>query len=84
MAKCEYCEEEMLKSDGCLTTQLTMNDGKDYDRIAVGDEYDMFYGIEDETFRCHDCNALNGHFHYAGCDCEICPKCHEQLISCEC
>ena len=41
-------------------------------------------GTEDEEFRCHDCNALLGNYHHSGCDCEICPKCHQQLISCDC
>lgn len=84
MAKCDYCDEEMLETEGCLTVELTMNDGKSYERIAVGDEYDFYDGIEDEEFRCHDCNALYGHFHHADCDCERCPKCHGQLISCDC
>lgn len=84
MVKCKYCDEEMLKSDGCKETKLVMNDGKEYDRIAVGDEYDLFEDVADEEFRCHDCNALYGHFHHSGCDCETCPKCHEQLLSCEC
>lgn len=64
MAKCEYCNEEMQESNGCTTEQLIMNDGKTYDRIAVGDKYDFYYGIEDEEFRCHDCNALLGEYHH--------------------
>jgi len=84
MAKCEYCGEEMLKSDGSDVALLTMDEGKDYLRIAVGEEGDLFYGYDDETFRCHDCNALYGHFHHEGCDCEMCPKCHKQLIGCDC
>ncbi len=84
MAKCGFCNEDMLKSNGCCISQIILNDGKTYDRIAVGDEYDFYYGIEDETLRCHDCNALMGEYHHDGCDCEKCPKCHEQLFSCEC
>lgn len=33
---------------------------------------------------CPDCAAALGEFHYEGCDIEICPKCHRQLLSCEC
>lgn len=84
MAKCDYCNEDMLESNGCNISQLVLNDGKTYDRIAVGDEYDFYYGYEDENLRCHDCNALMGKYHHSGCDCERCSRCHEQLISCEC
>ena len=44
MAKCDYCNEDMLESNGCNISQLVLNDGKTYDRIAVGDEYDFYYG----------------------------------------
>lgn len=84
MAKCKYCNKVMLKSDGCDCELLTMNDGETYRRIAVGEEFDFYYGMDDEELKCHDCNALYGHYHHEGCDCEICPVCHEQLISCEC
>lgn len=83
-AKCEYCGKVMLESDGCDDGILTLNDGKDYKRIAVGDEFDYFYEIADEDFRCHDCNAAYGEYHHSGCDCEVCPKCHEQFIGCDC
>lgn len=33
---------------------------------------------------CPDCSAAVGEFHYEGCDIEVCPKCHRQLLSCEC
>ncbi len=84
MAKCDYCNEEMLKSDGCKVDELILNDGKTYHRIAVGEEYDFYYGKDDEEIRCHDCGALIGHYHHSNCDCEVCPKCHEQLIDCDC
>jgi len=34
--------------------------------------------------RCHDCGALPGGFHHAGCDYEECRRCYEQLLSCDC
>ena len=33
---------------------------------------------------CHDCNAIEGEYHQAGCDMERCIKCGGQLISCDC
>lgn len=37
-----------------------------------------------ERARCHDCGALEGELHDFGCDCEICPFCGNQLLSCDC
>ena len=48
MAKCEYCNKDMLECDGCDTNQLILNDSNVYDRIAVGDKYDFYDGTEDE------------------------------------
>ncbi len=33
---------------------------------------------------CHDCKAEEGYLHTPGCDMEKCPKCGDQIISCEC
>jgi len=33
---------------------------------------------------CHDCGTPEGFLHEPGCDCEICPFCFGQLISCRC
>ena len=84
LAKCEYCNEVMLLSEGCKTERLMMSDGKVYERIKVGDKYDSYYGKNDKKMRCRDCNALFGHYHHEGCDYEICPKCHEQILYCDC
>lgn len=83
-AVCEYCGKVMLDCDGCEVTTLIMNDDKEYDRIPVGAEGDLYYGYADEGFRCRDCNASYGTYHHSGCDAETCPKCHEQLLDCDC
>jgi hypothetical protein len=54
--------------------------GVGYDRIP--------YGREDGgpfTTPCHDCGVLPGQFHVEViCDMEECPRCHGQVIACEC
>lgn len=71
-----------------LSKAYTINkmviDDKLYERIKVGDKFDFNEGIKDEDFKCHDCGATTGNYHYWGCDAERCPKCHKQLITCEC
>jgi hypothetical protein len=37
-----------------------------------------------EGWNCHDCGVKEGEIHQLGCDMEICPKCHKQLITCGC
>ena len=36
------------------------------------------------SWDCHDCGVKEGEIHQLGCDMEICPKCHKQLITCGC
>lgn len=61
-----------------------------YERVKYGNEssvYLKFYGremFENNYKYCGDCSATVGEFHMLGCDCELCPKCGNQLISCEC
>lgn len=82
MAKCMKCDREMFSANGCSIGTVTVN-GKVFNRIRVGDPGDFDEG-ENKTIRCHDCNALYGHFHHWGCDAERCPVCGHQLISCDC
>ena len=47
------------------------------------------YGREKQDWKaevrpCSDCAVAKGQFHVAGCDLEECPKCHGQLIGCDC
>ncbi len=55
--------------------------GKNYKRVPYGSEISDWRADE---FSCHDCGAIKGQYHVAGCDVEECPKCKGQAIGCEC
>lgn len=78
-ATCEFCNQRMLKANGCTYTHLECN-GKLYPRRKHGEEGHAF----PEDLRCHDCGAKVGYYHHFGCDMERCPICGRQLISCDC
>lgn len=86
MAKCKYCGKDMLKANGCIRIPIKHN-GVEYEPIKVGEAFgdieDSFFHDE-STERCGDCGAKRGHFHHPGCDCEVCPVCGGQLITCGC
>ena len=82
MAKCEACGREMLTAKGC-DKRVVFLGGRFWPRIRVGDPGDFFEGDPEGT-RCGDCGAMVGYFHHPGCDCERCPSCGGQLISCDC
>ena len=56
-------------------------DGRRYRRIRFGEEGDD-WGADQHP--CHDCRVIKGEYHVDGCDGEECPRCHGQLITCDC
>jgi hypothetical protein len=56
-------------------------DGTTFDRIRYGKETDD-WGANDHP--CQDGRVFKDEFHVPGCDGEECPRCHEQLITCDC
>lgn len=60
---------------------LRDENGINYERIKYSSQRDF----TDKIFPfCGDCSAIDGEYHIFGCDLEACPKCGNQLISCEC
>lgn len=84
MGTCDFCNQDMLKVDGCVEIPLKVK-GKTLSPIPFGQEtrYGPGYG-QGEDERCHDCFALTGKLHHRCCDVEECPNCHRQLIGCGC
>ena len=82
MAKCEICGREMLTATGCKRGKVFIK-GRYFNRVKVGAPGDFFEGDPPGT-RCGDCGAQVGYFHHWGCDCERCPSCGGQLLSCDC
>ena len=80
--KCRVCGGDMEKADGCKPSIFVCG-GKQYARIKVGDAGDMYEGDNADT-RCTDCGAKYNHYHHKGCDCERCPICNGQLLTCGC
>ena len=53
-----------------------------YRRIRYGEEAED-WGANDGP--CHDCAVIKGQYHVPRiCDVERCPRCGEQVISCDC
>ena len=81
-AKCKICKGDMSKVNGCKPSAFTY-DGKKYERVKVGGVGDFYEGGDSDT-RCTDCGAKYSYYHHDGCDCERCPVCGKQLLSCDC
>jgi hypothetical protein len=76
MATCQDCKLEMTNPTvkACTHGGITLN-GLDYERIRFAAE---------PAERCHDCYVVGGGLHHYGCDLEECPRCHGQLVACNC
>ena len=79
MARCDYCNQEMLAADGCTDAPIII-DGDSYPPLRYGSEP----GFRGVRRRCGDCGVLPGRVHHHGCDVERCPACFDQSIGCEC
>lgn len=76
-----HVREQLQEADASVKEMpyIVLEDGSYEHRIAVGDPGDWF-----EEGKCTDCGAKQGEFHDSGCDCERCPVCGLQLLTCDC
>ena len=77
MAVCVDCNQEMTTAATC-TAGVLLIVGRRYRRRR----YRAHPSARDRA--CHDCGVAPGGIHHLGCDDELCPACHRQLISCGC
>jgi hypothetical protein len=73
MGVCESCGLEMTTAPSCDVTHASIG-GELLERVP-------YLGPGE---RCHDCNVLVGGYHHGGCDMEVCPRCGDQMIGCDC
>jgi len=84
MAFCKACNQEMHEAPGCILNPINTADGV-LDPIKFGNETDPEWKeYVTKAQRCGDCGAKPGNYHHTGCDIEECPRCHGQLLSCDC
>lgn len=84
----EEIKEEVKRWGG--HSYFTTTTGQKIPRIAYGDEYKHYQGVDgefNELFRrkyCDDCGTKLGEYHLPDCDLERCPICKGQKLSCDC
>jgi hypothetical protein len=79
MAICDWCNKDM--SDPATETCTGNEVVESPDGVTMPSLTDHY---DEESGRCHYCNIKHGGFHHPGCDAEKCPRCGEQLMSCDC
>lgn len=84
MAVCKHCDQERHEAPGCIL-EMVMTADCPLEPVKYGFELDTgFASPSADGRRCGDCAALPGNYHHVGCDWEKCPRCHGQLLSCDC
>ena len=77
-AECQVCKTRMSPNNkGCFSHMIDKS-GKWEERIPYGGRG------EDTSMPCGDCGVREGAHHHDGCDSEDCPRCHDQMLGCEC
>ncbi len=75
MARCESRGKEMnnLATLSCIIDPIDFPDGKTLPPVR-------YAGLG----RCQDRGVANGGTHHPGCEQEVYPHCHGQMVTCDC
>jgi len=81
--KCMGVARQYMNPPTCPYNYVKIGD-KIYkrDNGNIFDDHVSLDRLTDE--HCHDCGVLYGRIHHVECDCERCPRCRRQLLSCKC
>ena len=92
MAICKFCNEDMLKTEGCRPIKIKIwsvsaHRKNERSRRLLRNMEPVKYGSETRFAasalpRCPDCNVVVGNYHHPNCDWEECPNCHMQMLMC--
>ena len=81
----EQVECQCLGEEDCKENrEVKFLDGSSLPSIPYLGEDDRQRGTWFDNKPCHDCSCSPGKFHHPGCDMEICPRCKQQAIECNC
>ena len=81
MADCRACGRDMRTADSCDEEDWVLN-GATYKPIPYGSGACAAGG--QGAARCPDCGVARGRYHHFGCALEACPRCHRQVLTCDC
>ena len=74
----------MGKDDCKENREVKFLDGSSLPSIPYLGKGDYHQGEWSKNEPCHNCHCLPGRFHHPGCDMEVCPRCKQQAIQCNC
>lgn len=86
MEICEACGKDRKIAYGCHHGRIIFDDSKkiqedEWERIPFA-----FTDMTDDSpeMRCPSCNCKHGYLHHWGCNQEICPRCGDTILTCDC
>jgi hypothetical protein len=82
MAICNHCNLDMEMAYSCIGGPWTL-EGREYSPVPYGQEGE-FTSLGKMAPECDDCGVTLGSFHHPGCRIEACPRCKQQLRTCQC